>query len=261
MSEDVIPEDIWKALESFEVITLRDLPKEALMERLDRKFIVSFDQIAPFLDKLDPVYKIVEAAGSVVAPYRSLYFDTENYDFYNKHRRGFANRIKVRYRSYPKTDTIFLEVKRKNNKSRTSKTRIIAQNFEFPLPAESKSFLSGLISEYSPERLQKTVEIEYDRLGFISNDGHERFSIDFDIRAKMDGKEVHFGELAIIEVKQDNYTSSPIIKHLRHLKIREGSMSKYCMALGLLKPDLKTNTFKPTLQRIRKIDKETIYET
>jgi hypothetical protein len=260
MSEETIPVSILKALDKFQNIGLDELPAENLMERIDRKFTVSISEIGPFLEGLEGDYNIVKAAGSVIAPYRSLYLDTEDFKYFNKHRRGFSNRVKVRYRSYPKTDTTFLELKHKNNKGRTSKTRIPRNDFEYPLSEESRFFLETLLPAKEVEKLQRTVEVDYNRLGFIAKNGDERFSVDFDLIARYNGKEVDFGNLAIIEVKQDNYTLSPVIKQLRDKGIREASMSKYCMALSLLKPGLKWNIFKPTLHRIRKIDSETIYE-
>lgn len=256
----MIPESIWKALSRFKEIGLDELLHENLMERIDRKFVVSITEIGSFLEGLESDYRIVKAAGSVVAPYRSLYLDTEDFKYFNRHRRGFANRVKVRYRTYPKTDTTFLEFKKKNNKGRISKTRIPMEDFRLPLASNSKSFLSELIPSSEVNALKESVEVEYDRLGFIANSDEERFSVDFDLRATYKGKKVSFGELAIIEVKQDQYECSPVIRQLREKGIREDSMSKYCMALSLLKPGLKWNTFKPTLHRIRKIDKETIYE-
>jgi len=256
----MIPESIWNAVSRYEEIGLDDLPKENLMERIDRKYVVSISEVGSFLEGLEDHYQIVKAAGSIVAPYRSVYLDTENFKYFNKHRRGFSNRIKVRYRTYPKTDTTFLEFKSKNNKGRTSKTRIPLDKLEHSLSKVSRCFLERLLPSPDVNELQKSVEVEYDRLGFIAKNGEERFSVDFDLRAKLIQKEVHFGDLAIIEVKQDAYILSPVIKQLREKGIREASMSKYCMALSLLKPGLKWNTFKPTLQRIRKIDKETIYE-
>lgn len=256
----MIPESIWKAVRQFNELGLDELPRENLMERIDRKFVVSISEIGPFLEGLESDYKIVKAAGSVVAPYRSLYLDTEDFKYFNKHRRGFSNRVKVRYRTYPKTDTTFLEFKQKNNKGRTSKTRILLSDLSYPLTDESKEFLKSLLPAHEVENLEKSVEVDYDRLGFIANSGDERFSVDFDLRAKYNQKEVHFGDLAIIEVKQDKYTLSPVIRQLREKGIREASMSKYCMALSLLKPGLKWNIFKPTLHRIRKIDTETVYE-
>lgn len=260
MSEDMIPEQIWKALSEFHEIGLDEIPRETLMERLDRKYTISIDQVGSSISGLSEHYNIVKAAGSVVAPYRSLYLDTPEFEYFHKHRRGFGNRTKVRYRTYPKTDTSFIEVKAKSNKGRTRKERIRVENFDYPLPTQTSGFLKNLIDQDELKSLNLSVEIEYDRLGFIAKEGDERFSVDFDIRARYKGKEVSFGDLAVIEVKQDKMNTSPIIKQLRALGIRKASMSKYCMALSLLKPELKSNTFKASIHRLRKIDKETIYE-
>lgn len=257
----MILKDIWNSVAQFECIGLNQLPSESLMERIDRKFAVSISEISQFLAGLEKDYNIVKAAGSVVAPYHSLYLDTEGFKYFNKHRRGFSNRLKVRFRAYPKTQTSFLELKRKNNKGRTSKTRIPLNDFEYPLSQDSIAFLKSFIPASEIQKLNKSVEVDYDRLGFISKNGEERFSVDFNIRASYEGRAVSFGDLAIVEVKQDKYSSSPVVRQLREKGIREVSMSKYCIALSLLNPELKSNTFKPSLHRLRKIDNETIYET
>lgn len=248
----LISSELLAVLKEFERIPLEEL-EEAQMDRIDRKFPFHISKLPSVLKGLESDYKIVKAAGSVISPYDSLYFDTTDYLFFRKHHSGFLNRDKIRYRSYPRTHTTFLEVKRKSNKGRTAKSRILCADLNFPLKTDRMDFLAENLSTVDPKSLIPSVFIKYNRIAFIAEDGDERFSIDFDVRAKLDDKETDFGNVAILEVKQDHKFTSPIIARLRDLRMGAASLSKYCLALAMLKPDLKANRFKMDLRRLERI--------
>ncbi len=249
----VISSELIAALEVFERVPLEDLLEGAQMDRIDRKFPFHISQVPRVLNALERDYKIVKAAGSVISPYDSLYFDTADYLFFRRHHNGYLHRNKIRYRSYPRTHTTFLEVKRKSNKGRTAKSRILCSDLNFPLKKDRIEFLSENMTNMDPESLVPSVFIKYHRIAFIAEDGNERFSLDFNIRAKLEDKETDFGEVVILEVKQDQKFTSPIIARMRELRLGEASLSKYCLALTMLKPDLKSNRFKMDLRRLEKI--------
>ena len=125
--------ELLKVLNDFAVIELEDLLEGAQMERIDRKFPFHISRVPEVLKGLESEYKIVRAAGSVISPYKSWYMDTPDNEFFRKHHSGILNRDKVRYRSYPSTNTTFLEVKRKNNKGLTSKSRMLCDQMDKPL--------------------------------------------------------------------------------------------------------------------------------
>lgn len=254
MSETApISSELMETLRSFERVPLAELTEGAQMDRIDRKFPFHISHVPEVLKGLARDYKVVKAAGSVISPYDSLYFDTNDYLFFRRHHSGFLNRDKIRYRSYPRTHTTFLEVKRKNNKGRTAKSRILCSDLNFPLKSERLKFLLENISKIDPASLVPSVFIKYHRIAFIAEDGNERFSIDFNIRATLDDHETDFDNVVILEVKQDHKFTSPIITRLRELRMGEASMSKYCLALAILKPELKSNRFKLALRRLDKI--------
>lgn len=255
MSEDQLAYHFDEITEPFRKLQLSEVPKEVLMERIDRKFAFHENRIGELLEGLHPYYDLVEAAGSVIAPYHSQYLDTADFGFYSRHHRGFKNREKVRFRSYPKTGTAFLEHKKKNNKGRTSKMRIPV-DLNFVLGEKGKSFLNGRLVNFGLDKLSPSAAVDYLRLGFISKKGDERFSIDFNITATLNDDHKDFGNVAILEVKQDHHETSPVITKMRASGMREVSMSKYCLALSMLRPSLKSNFFKPALRRIRKINHE-----
>lgn len=240
-------------LEGFERIALEDMPVEVLMERVDRKFPFHVSRIGEVLKGLEGDFFVLEAAGDVISPYETLYFDTEDMRFYNDHQRGVKNRMKIRYRSYPKTQAHFLEIKRKNNKSQTSKERVIVSNSLFPFPKEASEFLRENVAAGIVDDLRPTVRIFYNRLAFIEKNFNERFSIDFEVHFETEHACGKFQNLAIAEIKQANYRTTDVVRHFRRKGLQESSMSKYCLSLATLQPNLKSGTFKPVLRKIQKI--------
>ena len=240
-------------LEGFEHIALEDMPSEVLMERMDRKFPFHISRVGDVLSGLEKNFFVLEAAGDIISPYETLYFDTGDMKFYNDHHRGVKNRMKIRYRSYPKTQAHFLEIKRKNNKSQTSKERVIVSDSLFPFSKEARDFLYENIEAEIADNLRPTVRILYNRLAFIEKNFNERFSIDFDVHFETEESCGRFQNLAIAEIKQANYRTTDVVRHFRRMGLYESSMSKYCLALATLQSDLKSGTFKSALRKIQKI--------
>ncbi len=253
MSELAYIAMIEKSLEGFGRIDLEQLTANGQMNRIDRKFLLHISHIPDVLHGLATEYQILEAAGDIISPYHSYYFDTDDFYFYQRHHSGFKNREKIRYRCYPNTSTTFLELKSKNNKGRTVKLRIPKTSINFPLDEESKAFLDEQGTEIASDQLVHSARIDYHRLAFLTEDAHERFSIDFNIKASCEGATYSFGDVAIVEVKQDVPFSSTIIMRMRELGIRENTLSKYCVSMAKLRPELKSNSFKADFRRLRKI--------
>lgn len=249
-----IPKSLLVLFDRFDRIPLEQLIGEQQMNRIDSKFPLHVSKLAGILSGLESYYKIVEVKNSVVSPYVSLYFDTPDHKFFNNHQNGIVKRAKVRYRSYPITGTTFLEVKRKQNKGRTIKERIISNDLSFPFEEEEMEFMARSLPKIDPAKLIPAVTVKYHRVAFISKGGKERFSLDFNVNAQYDEDHADFGAVVILEVKQDYKFSSPIFDQLHKARIRQTSMSKYCLSSSLLKPELKANLFKPTLRKLKKIN-------
>lgn len=248
-----ISPELQTLLNRFQVVELEDLMGGAQMERIDRKFPFHISKLPLVLSGLEKDYKIINAFGNLLSPYETLYLDTPDKAFYQIHHNGILYRDKARFRLYANTQTAFLELKRKSNKSRTAKWRIRVDNIHFPLVAREIEFLEKYLPPETVRSLQPSVRIKYERLAFVGEDQDERFSIDFNIRSKYDGKTSNFGNVVILEVKQDHIYTSPIISHMQKLRIKEGGMSKYCLNLVRQETRLKSNLFKPSLRRLEKI--------
>jgi len=249
MSSDLLKK-IEHVLTPFERLGLNDFGDGRFAERRDRKFPCHINQITEVVKGLQDHYDLITPNDDSISAIGTLYFDTPDYDFFQAHHRGKGNRLKVRFRKYPDTQTSFLEVKKKSIKGLTLKERVLSPFESNAISEKMRAFLeeNGIKTSIP---LKPVLEVNYRRFSFISKDRVERFSIDFEVEfSNPDGKG-NFGDLAIIEVKQPSLKTTPVIKKLRENRIREASLSKYCLSLSTLIPKLKSNRFKPALRSLQ----------
>jgi hypothetical protein len=98
-------------LHEFESISLDEMDRVKLMNRVDTKFAFSFRELLDFLPQLVADYFVLEINGIRTPRYESLYFDDDALSFYNDHHNGRMNRFKVRIRNYVDSSLYFLEIK------------------------------------------------------------------------------------------------------------------------------------------------------
>lgn len=256
MSSDLL-EEIELVLTPYRRLGLNDFGDGRFAERRDRKFPCHINQAAMIIEGLQDHYDMITPNDDSISAIGTLYFDTPGYDFYKDHHRGKARRKKVRFRKYPDTQTSFLEVKRKSIKGLTLKERVLSRFESDEINDEMKAFLL----ENGVDRasaLEPVLEVNYRRFSFISKDRVERFSIDFEVEFSNETGRGNFGDLAVVEVKQPELETTPIVKKLRQKHIREASISKYCLSLSALIPELKSNRFKPALRNLQALFHEQI---
>ncbi len=131
-------------------ISLKEMDAVALLNRTDTKFVLSTDQLLQALAALQHDYRILSVAGQRLNHYRTLYFDTPNFDLYNLHVNERSDRYKVRSREYTDSRRSFLEVKHKTNKGRTIKERISTQPAGSPNDAGSGKLAARRLSLRQP---------------------------------------------------------------------------------------------------------------
>jgi len=115
-------------LSTYDAISLGEMDGVALMHRVDTKFLINTKQLSELLLKAHDFYHVVQIQGERLTPYKTIYFDTSDAKMYNMHHNGKLNRVKVRTRSYVNSGISFLEIKKKNNKGKTTKNRILIEN-------------------------------------------------------------------------------------------------------------------------------------
>lgn len=238
-------------LSQFESYQLTDLNKASLMDRVDSKFMIPMSFLPTLLSQLTNDYRVLDIDGKRCFTYQNQYLDTPNMDLYTEHHNGKLNRYKVRQRCYVDTATEYLEVKLKNNKQRTIKTRIKLAN-----DINNDNIRNNFIKSEMNDRHQNLNVVQqsgYKRIALANEEKAERLTLDFSLWYKStDGKRtVNLPDFFIAELKQIKKSkSSPFYQLMSKHNVFPSSFSKYCIGCALLYPDiLKVNRFKHVLTR------------
>lgn len=112
----------------FDPISLDEMDTVKLMDRIDMKFILPFEQFATIMPQLVQKYKVLTIDTNQVFSYQTDYFDTPGLNMFYDHHNGRLTRFKVRHREYIESKLAFLEVKQRTNKGRIIKERIKYQD-------------------------------------------------------------------------------------------------------------------------------------
>ena len=223
-----------------------------LMDRTDTKFTFHISKLENILEEARHYYKILDVEGNRISRYKTLYFDTENFDLYNQHHNGKLNRYKIRHRTYIENNLGFLEVKFKNNKGRTLKTRIKQKEVLLPASGRALEFLERMLP-FNPAKLIPKIWINYSRITLVNKLSAERLTLDLNLEFEKDEKSEVLDQLVIAEVKQDSKIASPFVAMMHQKHIREGSISKYCFGVASSFTQVKKNNFKAKLLNIKRI--------
>ena len=95
--------------------------------------------------------------------------------------------------------------------------------------------------------------VAYDRLTFLHKQLPLKVTVDMKLKATDNISNVAFSELLIVECKSENRELTSLTRGLKLLGLKPCSLSKYCISMATLHPELKQNAFKPTLTQIQKI--------
>jgi hypothetical protein len=239
-------------INNLEPISLKEMNSVSLMKRTDTKFIIHQKKLIKVLEIIKDNYKVLEIDKNRMMTYASLYFDTENKKFYNDHHNGKINRTKVRMRKYIESDICFLEIKQKDGKGKTTKSRIQIKDFETNLSKNSIDFISKTTSEKL--ELKPIIWNKFNRITLVSTITKERITIDLNLCYKLNTLKKDYSNLVIIEVKQERFNrTSAVVKALKNNFINPYSISKYCIGMTHIYPQLKYNRFKRKLIKINNL--------
>ncbi len=244
--------NLTQILQQFQPISLAEMDGVQLMNRTDTKFMFDENQLAHILPDLMKMYKTLEVQGIRQSRYETLYFDTAQFYHYTQHHNGKKLRFKIRKRSYVESELSFLEVKKKNNKGRTFKSRIKVLEITPSIDERGELFISEKTSNQS--ELEPKIWNSYNRTTLVDTVAGERVTLDTDLVFYFENKKIELKGFVIAEVKQDGENRhSRFMQHMKKRLLRPEGISKYCLGVALLYPQLKTNTFKEKILRINKI--------
>ena len=241
-------------LTSYTPISLAEMDSVKLMDRTDTKYVFSTSKLPEVLEKLKPHFRVLKVEEALMSRYETLYYDTPSLDLYQKHQAQKSNRYKIRSRSYVESGINFLEVKLKNNKGRTIKTRIKINEIiddikNCDLQSEFLHIQTGFDSEYFVPQFW----VNYHRITLVNLESKVRCTIDLNLQFVRNREVKDYSFLTILELKQERSSGSVVGDLMREMLIREGGLSKYCLGVVSFNPEVKQNNFKPQLLYINKI--------
>lgn len=245
---------VTKTLEGLHVKKIINRKDQLALARREFKFVIPVNRLENVLNDLKNDYFYSYFDNEYIYKYRSLYFDTENFKFFQMHRQGKYNRLKIRIREY-KNGIIsrYLECKQKVKGKQTTKKRVKLDNDQIETDLNQHGFILEQLSlnSLSTDDLTQRTEVFYDRINLIAKNFNTRITIDFNIQAKSaDGELMRLiPDYCILEIKTGEYPAD-LLRILRNNhKIREQNFSKYCVALCLLQKHLKNNKWKQIFKK------------
>jgi hypothetical protein len=164
-------------------------------------------------------------------------------------------RFKARTRTYLDSGLCMFEVKLTGARGETVKERVPhPEQYRAELTEDALTHLrTTLCQAYHqdlPQGLQPTLVTTYRRTTFVSRTGEARLTCDSGLRCLDVNHEVRdTGTHVLVESKSGGQGGSAADRVLRELGVRPASVSKYCVAVAALHPELPSNPWHQTLKR------------
>lgn len=235
-------------LQTFETVNLPALNQRTNWEkRNDRKFVAHVSVLDSLLQSLSAEYLLLENDGHRLWHYTTEYWDTPDRNMFYQHQRDKEHRYKIRKRRYGSEDGFWLEVKEKTPGGRTLKHRLFN-----PAPGETETFIHDN-SPYTQNELNPALFVDYERMTFLHKTLPQKITVDINLTAGNGSTSIAFNDLMILEFKSEKKEVAFAARIMKSQGLKPCSVSKYCIGMAILHPELKQNAFKPTLLQIKKI--------
>ena len=247
--------NIKSILKQYQPITLSEMDEVALMERVDDKYTISYEELMNILENISSEYFCLEIDGKRSFTYQTEYLDTIDNLLFKNHQNGKLNRYKIRFRDYIESKKTFLEIKFKSNKGVTIKTRMRVSFQEKNITKTCKDFIESK-SPYLTKNLDIKVKNSFDRITLVNLISKERVTLDFNLKFSNPslGTKSKLDNVGIIEIKREKGNKkSQLLSILKRKRIRPTRFSKYTIGSCLLDSNLKYNNFKRKLLFINKL--------
>lgn len=247
-----IAQNITQLTQKLFPISLEEMDEVRLMKRTDTKFVIHEKNLPSVLESIQNHYRILETNEHRIMTYWSLYFDTPLKKFYTDHHNKKVRRTKIRIRKYVESNTCFLEIKQKDGRGKTTKTRTSIDEITPSLSTDSLEFIQNTTKRTF--ELEPIIWNKFNRITLVSKAAKERLTIDLNISFKINNSFKAYHNLVIIEVKQERFNrNSSIVQQLKSKQVNPYSISKYCIGMIGVYDGLKYNRFKGKLMKINKI--------
>jgi len=244
--------------DAFRPITLDQMKKVKLMNRIDTKYLIPSNLLPALLDRCLDSFYLQEIGEKRINAYETLYFDTPGHDAYLLHLHGHSPRQKIRTRTYLDSYGLsFFEIKDKTNRGRTKKvrTQIPRECFEDFKSCNEAVKLGEEKLRWPASELSPSLLIKFDRLTLVNNEQTERITIDMNLNFAnpRTQRENAVPEIAVVELKRDGTMHSAMQDILLDLRVFPAKFSKYCTGMMLTDDALERGRFKERLVTLKKI--------
>lgn len=233
--------------------TLAQMDKVALLNRFDTKYLLAASELIALLPSLAAEHDVLEVEGRRAHRYRTLYFDTPEFDLYQRHHQDLAERHKVRTRQYLDTDLSFFEIKSKTTEGQTLKHRLPTEHALVDLTPEARELLTTRLPADEQE-VEPKLWNDFVRVTLVGKHRAERLTLDLGIQFDYEGRTAILPGVAICELKQGSANhDSAFALRMQDLGIEPTSISKYCAGVALLVPSVEQETYQEKLREIERV--------
>lgn len=248
---------ILNILNSFNSVRLEEMDKVKLMDRIDTKYLIPANRVPDLLKLMQGRYRVLEISNQRISTYSTIYFDTNDFTFFNQHVTERTGRFKVRFRTYNSTGRTFLEIKKKTKKGRTVKWRIENPPADISFNETVKEFIQTRAA-IDPGSLKPVLENHFKRMTFTGFNTPERITLDLDLSFRSpEGKSSELPMVAILELKSQGVAAhSPFSELIRQFSVYPTPFSKYCTGCAILYDLPLKSILKPIILLLNRIENE-----
>ena len=230
----------------------------ALQVRNDRKYVVDEVIVDLMIDELAADLQVLQIDGVRTFEYRSVYFDTPDFDLHRAAATGRRRRFKVRTRVYEDSGQAVLEVKTKDGRGRTVKERLDYDIVDSGrLTPEGRRFVQVALASskvlvadevLSATGLQPVLTTRYRRSTIVHETSGTRATIDSALVCTATGGRSTTLDAVIVESKSRT-ASGPVDRWMWAHGHRPVKISKCSTGLAAIYPELPSNKWHRTLNR------------
>lgn len=232
-------------------MTLSEVLETAeLQTRLDGKYLLPLEAFDRLLDAWRDRLQVLEIDSARLFRYESVYFDTPELTTYRQHAHGRRRRVKIRTRAYLDSQQCMLELKFVGAHGETIKDR-------HPYSMEQRGELSEPAREIVAERLASLLDVgtlrpvittSYRRATMVDASSGNRITCDVDLRFASGTRQARGPRGVVLLESKACGPARALQAELHRLGLRSVSLSKYCVGMALLDPQLPANRWNRELR-------------
>jgi len=239
------------APEALAPLSLEDVLAVAdLQTRTDRKYVVEPEVFALLVEQLGAGLGVLEIAGVRSFRYESVYFDTPALDSYLGAAHGRRRRFKVRTRSYLDSGDCMLEVKTRNGRGETVKTRMPYDiRRRTTIDPAGLDFVRSHAALPAGATLAPVLTTAYARATLVDLATGSRLTCDSGVECSSPaGASVSLEPELLVETKSAGAPTAAD-RFLWRAGVRPVAVSKFCVGMAALDASLPANQWSRILRR------------